>query len=162
MRTKQLLVLSLILLIFASCGVGHKTIKKPYDWIPTDFDYAHTTLLVEAHPYSKAMNRKLKKVFNKKYKWNFIVTTQDSIINKRGAYSNTQLYPYALLWSDSRSAANTVFNTETVGSSAGYYSMDAHFYNRKIDSAYRNAQNTKAYAAQTHKVVANTLKKRWK
>jgi hypothetical protein len=162
MKTKQLLYLSLIVLFSTSCGVGHKTIKKPYDWIPTDFDYAHTTLLVEAHPYSKAMNKKLKKVFNKKYKWDFIVTTEDSIMNKRGAYANTQQYPYALLWSDSRSAANTVFNTETVGSSAGYYSMYVNFYNRKTDSAYRKAQGTNAYAAQTHKVVANTLKKRWK
>ncbi|HNP54063.1 MAG TPA: hypothetical protein PKK69_05585 [Ferruginibacter sp.] len=148
--------------LFSGCGVGHKSLKKPYDWIPTDFDYAQKTLLIEKHPYSKTMNRKLIRFFHKRYKWDFIVTTRDSIQKKMGEFSNTKKYPYALLWT-CREKNNPRSNDPAApGSIADYYFMYANFYNRQKDSAYRNAPNTAAFSVQTFRVIANTLKKRWK
>lgn len=138
---------------FFNCNVSNKSFKNGDKWIPDNFDPKTTTLLIEIVPL-RGYNEKMISFLGKKYPYRYVVVSKQDINNKKGKYSDTKAYPFALLWT-TNSRMSTAYNGMNID-------LDGYFLDRVKNYSYSPSKKTLNYGGKGFAPIINTIVNKYK
>ena len=150
-------IISTIFLMLFSIAHSQHTFKNGSKWIPENFNPAIVTLLIQQiEPDEKkadTRNDEMLKYLDKKYIYQYALSSKEDIINLKGKYADIKKYPFALM--------NKHFyeSHRTYGTISVY---DFYFLDRTTNIEYPLTQKTSSNPVDLFKPVINTILEKYK